>query len=462
MGDFDEHFITQLRQQSWSLYSVGMFIILLRITPRLKRLGPPNLQPDDFLMLLVAALYTTLVVCLNVTARGGGSNLYPPHLEGTFSPTEIRERVYGSKIVVVSEQAMLNVVYAVKSCMLVMYTRLTLGLTTQKLVRWLGVYVFCGWVASQMAFFTACTPFENYWAMPLPEGREQCATLSHYSIVQAVFNISSDAAMLSVPLPLIFRTTMPVKQKVVLSVIFGMGMFVIIAALLTKVFNLSDVWDPRYMLWYVREASVAVYVSNLPMVWPLVREWAPWLRSWAPGSSGSRSRGRRETGRGGGVGGAGGWTKTGSRGGTVEGRVTGPGQGRTRGRRVNSLGSLDSAFDLDVGVGGDAEKGEQRVGGKYRGDNDGESTEQIVGTEEVEVDSSTREGSHDSIGVALTKMGGIQVRRTVEVLEERPANGRRDVGDKGDYSVDVEVAKGGYEWERRRMECEVDRERGHL
>ncbi|KAB5528063.1 hypothetical protein GE09DRAFT_1228959 [Coniochaeta sp. 2T2.1] len=451
MGDFDEHFITQLRQQSWSLYSVGMFIILLRITARLKRLGPRNLQPDDFLMLLVASLYTTLVVSLNVTAQGGGSNLYPPHLEGTFSPTEIHERIYGSKIVVVSEQAMLNVVYAVKSCMLVMYTRLTLGLTTQKLVRWLGVYVLCGWVASQVAFFTACTPFENYWAMPLPKGKEQCATLSHYSIVQAVFNISSDAAMLFVPLPLIFRTTMPVKQKVVLSVIFGMGLFVIIAALLTKVFNLSDVWDPRYMLWYVREASVAVYVSNLPMVWPLVREWAPWLRSWAPGSSGSRSRGRKGTGAGGAGGGAGGWTKTGSRGGTVEGRVTGAGEGRMQRRRASSLGSLDSAFDLDVGVGrGGGGKGQQMVGGKYKGDNDGESTEQIVRAEEDEVDVPTREGSHDSTGIALTKMGGIQVRRTVEVLEERPGNGRREVGDKGDYSVDVEVAKGGYECPRTR------------
>ena len=32
------------------------------------------------------------------------------------------------------------------------------------------------------------------------------------------------------------------------------------------------------MLWYIREASVAVYVANLPILWPLLREWIPFLR----------------------------------------------------------------------------------------------------------------------------------------------------------------------------------------
>jgi hypothetical protein len=55
-------------------------------------------------------------------------------------------------------------------------------------------------------------------------------------------------------------------------------------AILTKVFNLSNVWDPSYMLWYTREASVAVYVSNLPMIWPLLRQWFPFLRNLTPGN----------------------------------------------------------------------------------------------------------------------------------------------------------------------------------
>ena len=33
------------------------------------------------------------------------------------------------------------------------------------------------------------------------------------------------------------------------------------------------------MLWYVRESSVAMYVANLPMIWPTLREWFPFLRT---------------------------------------------------------------------------------------------------------------------------------------------------------------------------------------
>lgn len=143
-------------------------------------------------------LYTALIVCLNIIAHGGGSNLYPPGLEITFTAKDVRERIYGSKVVVVSEQAMLNLIYTIKVCMLIMYTRLTLGLRDQLIVRCLAVYVFLGWFATEIAFFTACQPFEGYWALPPPD--PQCTTLQKYAIVQGCFNISSDMVMICIPM----------------------------------------------------------------------------------------------------------------------------------------------------------------------------------------------------------------------------------------------------------------------
>jgi hypothetical protein len=153
-------------------------------------------------------------------------------------------------------QAMLNVIYAIKSCMLIMYTRLILGLTANRLVYYLSAYVAIGYIASQIAFFTICMPFSGYWAMPPPN--PQCSTLTHYSIVQGCFNISADILMLFISLPLITKLTMPLKQKAVLIVIFSLGTFVIIAAILNNVFNLANIWSPIYMLWYTCESSVAV------------------------------------------------------------------------------------------------------------------------------------------------------------------------------------------------------------
>ncbi|EJT76539.1 hypothetical protein GGTG_06458 [Gaeumannomyces tritici R3-111a-1] len=120
----------------------------------------------------------------------------------------------------------------------------------------------------QVSIFANCRPFSGYWAMPPPNA--QCATLQRYSVVQACFNISSDLLMLWVPIPLIL--------KAMLLSIFSFGGFVIVAAVLTKVFNLSNVWDPQHMLWYMREASVAIYVANIPVLWPVLRDWCPCLR----------------------------------------------------------------------------------------------------------------------------------------------------------------------------------------
>lgn len=52
----------------------------------------------------VPLFYTGLVVCLNVIAQGGGSNLFLPEQFATFTQKDIDERIKGSKIVVVSEQ----------------------------------------------------------------------------------------------------------------------------------------------------------------------------------------------------------------------------------------------------------------------------------------------------------------------------------------------------------------------
>jgi hypothetical protein len=288
---------------------------------RVHRLGFLGLEADDYLMIVAGvstcrelfyhladrfeALYTILIVCLNVISGGGGSNLFPPEQFSTFTPADIQDRIKGSKIVLVSEQvlsicaainsirltqlqAMLNVIYTIKACMLIMYTRLTTSLPHRRLVLYLSIYVACGWLGTQIAFFTACRPFKGYWAMPPPN--PQCTTLQNYAIIQGCFNISSDLLMLSIPLPMLVKLKLPWKQKGVLIAIFSLGLFVVTAAILTKVFNLSNIYDPEYMLWYTRESSVAIYVSNLPLIWPLMREWFPALGTITPGQKKTSSK----------------------------------------------------------------------------------------------------------------------------------------------------------------------------
>lgn len=94
--------------------------------------------------------------------------------------------------------------------------------------------------------------------------------------------------MLLIGLPLLLQVRVPLQQKLILLLLFGMGIFVIVAAILTKVYCLvPSLISYVYMNWYFREATVAVLVTNLPLIWSLLRDVFPALRSWTGSKRGT-------------------------------------------------------------------------------------------------------------------------------------------------------------------------------
>ena len=87
--------------------------------------------------------------------------------------------------------------------------------------------------------------------------------------------------MLLVAIPLLLQVRLPIKQKAVLVGIFGMGVFVIAAAILNKVYAyVPSLVSMYYLNWYIREASSSVYVANLPVIWSLLRDMFPSVARW--------------------------------------------------------------------------------------------------------------------------------------------------------------------------------------
>lgn len=102
-----------------------------------------------------------------------------------------------------------------------------------------------------------------------------------FEIVIGTVNVSSDLIVLGVAIPLIARLRIPIQQKAVLLVVFGMGIFVVAAALLNKILTVGPfVPGYNYLNWYFREASVSVYVINLPALLALVRRVFPSVNDW--------------------------------------------------------------------------------------------------------------------------------------------------------------------------------------
>lgn len=134
--------------------------------------------------------------------------------------------------------------------MLLMLARMTSGTTHVKWIKIVAVYVVVGWVAVQIAFFTACTPFSGYWAVPV--SNPQCTTLEHFAIVQATFNLSSDVLIIAVPIPMVISLTLPTKQKIGLGVLFSMGTFVVSIVLEKSSLPLADPANRSSLLFSLR------------------------------------------------------------------------------------------------------------------------------------------------------------------------------------------------------------------
>lgn len=121
---------------------------------------------------------------------------------------------------------------------------------------------------------------------------DQCSSYQHYEIVNGSFSITGDVAIMLVAMPLLMAVRLPMRQKLILVGIFGLGIFAIIAAILTKVYCLvPSLISYVYMNWYFREATVSMLIVNLPLTWHLLRTSFPSLLGWFDHTIRSRARG---------------------------------------------------------------------------------------------------------------------------------------------------------------------------
>jgi len=227
-------------------------------------------QADDYLMALALCFYTPLIVTINIV-RHTSSNLLPPGYDiDRLTPQEIAHREYGSKLILVVEQCQCATVWLVKGCLVLLYLRLTSVHRENIAIKVLGAYVVITFVVMDILYFGVwCQPFHEYWAVP-PDSI-QCDAATIHLITNACFNLSSDIAMLLITLPIFLRMKLEWRKKIPLILLFSLGLFTILAAILNKVYSFSDPFGAMWTYWYTRESSTALLVANLPFVWTLWR-----------------------------------------------------------------------------------------------------------------------------------------------------------------------------------------------
>jgi hypothetical protein len=169
------------------------------------------------------------------------------------------------------------------------------GLRESLAVKFTGGYCALGFVLIQILYLGVwCRPITNYWAVPIPPGNEQCKTYHNHLITITALHVSSDLMMLAIPLPIIARSRLPLRRKLILIGVFGLGVLVVLLAVLNRYYNFAMPHDLVFLAWYNGEAATAVMIANVPFCWGLLRRifaLDPWGHSSGAGPSHKRGTG---------------------------------------------------------------------------------------------------------------------------------------------------------------------------
>ncbi|QLI70864.1 uncharacterized protein G6M90_00g067920 [Metarhizium brunneum] len=256
--------------ESWTWYGFASLFTLCRFVSRSIRLGGVRcFEVEDYVMVLAFGVYTNVIVWVNIQEKHPHTNILPSTGTSGMSGAEMRDRVYGSKITFTIEESMVVLQMLCKVCMCLLFMKLTSGLKRQLHVKLLLGYVLAGWVVTEAFFFGFwCQPFRNYFRV-FAGNTPGCTTSQSHLIMSFAFNLSSDLLMLAVPISMLLQSQLPWKKKATICGIFGLGIFVILAAVLNRYYCFAHPESILWIYWYVREGSTAIVVTNVPHCYAL-------------------------------------------------------------------------------------------------------------------------------------------------------------------------------------------------
>lgn len=161
-----------------------------------------------------------------------------------------------------------TLIWALKATMLFFFNRLTSGLGHQKFVKWLGAVVATSYVAVFLTILLGCYPTNKNWQI-IPDPGSKCTVRLQNLYVVTLLNVVTDAAILCIPLPLLWRLKVSISKKLSLGLLLSSGLFVITAAIIRLVLTLKGSASATTLnRWGVRETIVGIVAVNIPILRP--------------------------------------------------------------------------------------------------------------------------------------------------------------------------------------------------
>jgi len=122
--------------------------------------------------------------------------------------------------------------------------------TYQKRIHIVMVLIATSFVAVMMTVFLACRPYRHYWQIsPDPGNSCQPAISKPIIWVSFVLNVSTDIFLFSIPIPMLWKSSLQFYKKVAATSVLSAGLLTIICATLKSIYVIVVSRVPSSVSW---------------------------------------------------------------------------------------------------------------------------------------------------------------------------------------------------------------------
>ncbi|CAN8100960.1 unnamed protein product [Discula destructiva] len=253
--------------EMWSLYAAGSLIIYLRIACRWKLVGLQGFKPDDFLIVLSWIIYTVMSIAAHICGSPDIHSL-PHSVRASLTEEEAKPYVWVTQWFCAGVATYICFIWSLKVNMLFFYQRVVNGLWVSKFIIPTMTLVGCTLVTTITILFASCRPYPKMWIVWPDQGANCEPQAPIYMIPALIMNVLTDVLIMAIPAPVVLPVKTTFRRKVSLIILFGAGVFVIVAAILRVTMVLVQQNGATAAIWSCREDFVAICIGQAPILRP--------------------------------------------------------------------------------------------------------------------------------------------------------------------------------------------------
>ncbi|KAI1640577.1 hypothetical protein F4809DRAFT_589372 [Biscogniauxia mediterranea] len=248
---------------------IGVVVFGLRFFTRWRVGGSQSFGLDD-MFAGIAIIFWILEATFLFTCGYFGNNIgLNSETAEAIPDSEVPRIIKGSKHAYVAWVFYILLIWTLKMVLLFLYNRLTMGLWQQKLAKIMMGVSAATFLASLFWHIFSCFPTYRAWQVkPFPG--DDCTLRRGNYIIITTLDVLTDIGIMAIPLPMLLQSSLSVRRKVSLGVLFSSGVFIMICAVLRAYYSLRDIQTLSVALgWASREILVASIVVCAPALKPL-------------------------------------------------------------------------------------------------------------------------------------------------------------------------------------------------